>query len=773
MSIEEKNILVEKYLNDISEQINDKYPNLVNDDKLKKAKAMFLNRSEDYEQIVEEINQKVQEMKENYNKGKEEQQKYLEEMSKKYNTLDYQAQNIKDLNIDSFTYEQLDNLFFHYSWKKYLESYDKNGMKPFVGENSQGIDHQASIFFSKGIEGVLELWDVWLKWRLNRLNNPQYKGNNPEEISETLKRYNNGNISESERKEWYYWIDYYKNRKYLFNDDMLKKLFDFQYNEMISSDYFIMDLKENEEFKYDQEDIKKRWAIENSKKFNRDINPLTLIQYGAYSDFSTTIADKWNMQTIPGKDITIEPSRLKRLTFEGNNDVYSIMKFMYDKYKREVPTDKQVKFDLLDKYVNYVEKKKKNNIEEQQIELSPELVEIFTNIERDSKLSSSELIKFYMGIPEYQQMFKNMEYQSKKIKEQIHLLKLQSPQMSDTDFFKAIISNHSKNIIEIIKKDYGNKLTPEIIERLNNFNISVINNPETRGGMSAHPEKSQVEINEAHFATDVKDIESKIVRAMGTMPHEIFHFVYRILKDEKHCDERMVYNLANGDKATCLGMTGHMLNEGFVEKLSTDFCKRNNIYSTISPRYIQFTKLCDYIMKTNPNINEEFLINNNYEGVLDKISPDAKEKYKETERIEYLRNFKLKTTFGEKRKIDDREVISSYNQKVESRYMDQQTSQQKSQKLTQQNQQSPKKPFTQRTQAEIQIASQIRQKNKLIKQQKNQKRQIDKPKTLVRTKPSNPATVPSKGFIDVITLSLIISFVVGAISMLTYFIISR
>ena len=43
------------------------------------------------------------------------------------------------------------------------------------------------------------------------------------------------------------------------------------------------------------------------------------------------------------------------------------------------------------------------------------------------------------------------------------------------------------------------------------------------------------------------------------------------------------------------------------------------------------------------------------------------------------------------------------------------------------------KPFDQRSTSEIQIAYQIREKNKIIAQQKQTKKQQSKPKTLVRT----------------------------------------
>lgn len=446
MSMEEKNVLVEKYLNDIAKQINDKYPNLINDDKLKKAKEMFLDKPEDYEQIIEEINKKVQEMIEK----QQEYQKYLKRMHQKYNDSEYKTQNIEELDITGLTYEQLDNKFFHYSWKKYLESYDKNGMKPIIGENSQGIDTKASIFFSKGIEGVLELWDVWLKWRLDRQNNPQYKGNNSEEIEETSKRYNKGDISEDERKQWYYWLEYYNNKKFLSNDELLRKLFDFQYNEMINSDYFIMDLRENEEFRYDQEDSKKRMAIENCKRFNRGISPHTLIQYGAYSDFSTTIVDKWNMQTIPGKDITVEPSRLKRLIIDGNNDVYSIMKFMYDKYKREVPTEKQIKFDLLDKYVKYVEEKKKNSIKEQQT--SQQKSQELTQLEQQSSQKKS-----------FDQRSQSEIQIANQIRQKNQLIKQKKSQRKQMDKSKTLVRTKSSNPATTTSKGFIDVITLSLI----------------------------------------------------------------------------------------------------------------------------------------------------------------------------------------------------------------------------------------------------------------------------------------------------------------------
>ena len=293
-------------------------------------------------------------------------QEYLELMKKKYNDTEYKNVNIENLDISSLSYEEIDKYFFHYSWKRYLESYDKNGMKPIIGENSLGLDRRASIFFSKGIEGVLELWDVWLKWRLDRQNNPRYKGNTNKEIVLNDLRFRRGEFTLEEKQKVLEWGKCFLTKSFLNDKEMLKRLYEFQYNEMINSDYLIMDLREKEEFFYDQIDMKKQGEITSARANGREVSKAAKFMYGYYSDFTNPVVDKWNMQTIPGKDMIIEPSRLKRITINGKNDVFSVVSFLYDEYKKEVPLDKQVKFDILDNYMKYIRERKNNNKIEQE-----------------------------------------------------------------------------------------------------------------------------------------------------------------------------------------------------------------------------------------------------------------------------------------------------------------------------------------------------------------------------------------------------------------------
>ena len=82
--------------------------------------------------------------------------------------------------------------------------------------------------------------------------------------------------------------------------------------------------------------------------------------------------------------------------------------------------------------------------------------------------------------------------------------------------------------------------------------------------------------------------------------------------------------------------------------------------------------------------------------------------------------------------------------------------------------------FSRRSPSEIQVSQQIKQKNNMIKQQKAQKQQLNKPRVRTLTKSSlNSSSTGSKGFTNVITLSLIVSFVCGALFIIVYMLIKR
>lgn len=91
--------------------------------------------------------------------------------------------------------------------------------------------------------------------------------------------------------------------------------------------------------------------------------------------------------------------------------------------------------------------------------------------------------------------------------------------------------------------------------------------------------------------------------------------------------------------------------------------------------------------------------------------------------------------------------------------------------VKQQVQQEKPKSFAQRSQSEIQVYNQIKEKNQAIKQQKEQQRQMNKPKVKTLTQNPNGNSTGSKGFANIITLSLIVSFVCGVLFMAVYMLI--
>lgn len=201
---------------------------------------------------------------------------------------------------------------------------------------------------------------MWLKWRLNRLNNPKWNEEN-KELRELIK---NGQANEEQIKQFYYkcklWDEEFLEHKYIEDKEKLKLLYDFQIDEMKASNYYILDLHEGKDFSFDDIDAKKEKALVSQKHKDNLEYRYIKEEYGKYSNVNNLILEKWNMNTFLGKQLTISPNRIKQLTLPNEkNDVLSVIKFLYGKYKEMTPKEKQVSFDLLDDYMEYAKNKEK------------------------------------------------------------------------------------------------------------------------------------------------------------------------------------------------------------------------------------------------------------------------------------------------------------------------------------------------------------------------------------------------------------------------------
>lgn len=248
------------------------------------------------------------------------------------------------------------------------------------------------------------------------------------------------------------------------------------------------------------------------------------------------------------------------------------------------------------------------------------------------------------------------------------------PELSDSLFFKKIIYDFLSSFIPIVCTEYGPYISDEKLQKflglLNEKNIILINDPTVEHDFSANSELGQITINEAQFNKEEDHyLERSLVRTLGNLPHESFHFLINMLKKEEQA--RMIYHLNTGETVHFPpGKVGQILSEGFVEKYASDFCERHGIFYTIDPSYAPFVNLCSYFQNENSNIDDNCIFNSNYETIFESLSENALKSYEETERLTMLMHFQvkeyqgLKDKQGKKIMINPSMVISSYTEKL-------------------------------------------------------------------------------------------------------------
>lgn len=269
-----------------------------------------------------------------------------------------------------------------------------------------------------------------------------------------------------------------------------------------------------------------------------------------------------------------------------------------------------------------------------------------------------------------EKIYQRTEFEIKKLMEKY-------PNIPDLEtainIMRIELSSYAKRIVIAIKKDYGDFIPLERIKILENLlnenNIVIINDPLDEHDFSADSEKGQVIVNLSKLKSD-KDIYHKIVSAKGSLPHEIFHILIKMLKSRQLADDRMVIHMSNGEIITSRGMVGFILNEGFVEKISWEFCEQHeksgdDFYHTIALQYIPYVNVCNYIMSKNPNINIQNLFSINFEYCLLGLTEKERKQYFEAECISYAVRHKKQNakdiieTKIQKVKLDKDTLLSS------------------------------------------------------------------------------------------------------------------
>lgn len=277
---------------------------------------------------------------------------------------------------------------------------------------------------------------------------------------------------------------------------------------------------------------------------------------------------------------------------------------------------------------------------------------------------SVERIKGRYSQEEFEQMANSQKVEVARLRE-----KYANTQLPDEELIRQELTEYMTTIINLINSDYSELIPSDRLEKLNNMiqsgGVVVINDENDKHDFSADSKNGKVIVNLARIGKTEKnpnpDIYTQMASANGTLPHELFHIIIQMLMPEEIADERMVINMSDGEVITSRGMVGFMLNEGFVEKFSSEFCQRHGLYHQIAPQYISYVDICNYIMDRYPQINEQTIFSLDERDVIGTLSPDERQKYYQAEAVSYAVRHKEKNA---------NEVVSSSIEKVEIEYSD-------------------------------------------------------------------------------------------------------
>lgn len=417
-----------------------------------------------------------------------------------------------------------------------------------------------------------------------------------------------------------------------------------------------------------------------------------------------------------------------------------------------------------------------------------------------SLLARRQALEKYISEPKFQEYMKQVQEQHQLLLTRVQEMRKNNPNLSDEVFYKQMMVSFLSPVIQRINEQYGAIIPKEKLQKLNgllnpeNINITYDKN---KNDIQADSINGKLIINREK--TRGNTIEEKIVSSMGVSIHESFHLLVNMLKSPEQSEqlgERLIYKVATseGEKEIHFapGKYGQVLSEGFVEKLSSEFAGQNGFYYTLNPSYIPCVNLCSQIMQQDRTIDSTFLFTKSGDDIVNKMSPEVKSKFEESERLFVLNNFETKETKKDEalKGINSNCVVSSWmerNDKVQEVKQNETFKQpfvitrekQKSEIDSSKKEhaiepqpiiQHPKKGFDQRSQNEIQIHQQIKEKNLAIKKQKEQQRNLEKPKVKTLTKTTNNGGNSSGGFVNTLILTLITGFVAGAIFMVIYYV---
>lgn len=467
---------------------------------------------------------------------------------------------------------------------------------------------------------------------------------------------------------------------------------------------------------------------------------------------------------------------------------------------------------------------------------SRKLLSSMDKLKQLSKLSTRQMLELYSKDPKYAGISDSIQRQQMELLQQvkqdreqmepriIEHLKQSFPtlpeqtisKLATEQFYRMSISKFLKPVISQVENEYGAIIPEDKMEKfkgLANFQNIKLNFNGTNAEADSKNGQLVFNPNETLGTT----IEEKIVMSMGVSIHEAFHLLVNMNKSQEQAmedSERLKYivSTSEGDKEVHFapGKYGQVLNEGFVEKMSSEFAQRNNFYCMINPRYVPYVDVCSKIMEHDKSITPEVLFTKNGDTIREKMSSEIRTKYEEAERIAVINHFSVKESdkdsslknitsdnvkesWMEKKGVDlpktkNEMYKGSLEIKLEEKKENNssevsQTQEKKTDKITpamtvkkgpefksfkflKANREQTQSKITEHKPDKAEVyQSQVKQ-NSVNNQNTISNNKVKK---LTPTKPnSNGGNSSSNGFVDTLILTLIVGFVAGAIFMIVY-----
>lgn len=247
---------------------------------------------------------------------------------------------IKDINDIDIQFS-----FFHYTSKDNIESIDRNGLLPKIGNSATGIEKSEKIFFAIGSNGVFSIFDSWIRWLIaKRITDlPGEKADIPfYRFCTFIMRLPIIRYLVAIVVNLIVWIEFKIKPIKVKSFKIMKEILD-------NSCFLILDLEDGVDFSYNDIDEVK------AQKFDRK---LLKNVYAKQNKMNSKKMDYWNMHTFSNK--IISPDKISLLKLNNSYCCMDILLWMIKNTKIDIKILCPYLYEFLN-YYNFMDNNENKN----------------------------------------------------------------------------------------------------------------------------------------------------------------------------------------------------------------------------------------------------------------------------------------------------------------------------------------------------------------------------------------------------------------------------